>query len=302
MNERNLEFVVPEGTKMISGSALTQGGNPLHSDPVPEDDKKTKYSFLFPLRPGTTQFEVEYQLPYDGKANIDPKSLYSLQHFVAIVPKGMQFSAAADANFKQMNDPQQPDANVQVASSAQAGQHLSFQISGEGTLGDRQENAGAPSEQGGGSAQQGDRPGGGLGPPIDAPDPLQKYRWWILAGFAAALIAGGVFIASRQQAAQRTARAAGLSQMEDAEDFEVPAPPRPARQAAAKTRPAPVEQPVAPSAPRNSSKLLEGLKDELFELEIEHKQGRISQQEYEKTKAALDQTLQRALKRESQKA
>ena len=48
--------------------------------------------------------------------------------------------------------------------------------------------------------------------------------------------------------------------------------------------------------------LLEGLKDELFELEVEHKQGRISQQEYEKTKAALDQTLQRALKRESQKA
>ena len=47
--------------------------------------------------------------------------------------------------------------------------------------------------------------------------------------------------------------------------------------------------------------LLEGLKEELFELEVEHKQGRISQQEYEKTKAALDQTLQRALKRESQK-
>lgn len=304
MNERNLEFVVPEGAKIVSGSALTQGGNPLNSNPIPEDDKKTRYSFLFPLRPGNTQFEVEYQLPYDGKANVDPKSLYSLQHFVAIVPKGMQFSAASDTNFKQMNDPQQPDANVQVASTAQAGQHLSFQISGEGTLGERQENAGAPSDQGGGggSAQQGDRPGGGLGPPIDAPDPLQKYRWWILAGFAAVLIAAGIFVASRQQAAQRTARATGLSQMEDAEDFEVPAPPRPARQAAPKPLSAPVEQPVAPPAPRNSSKLLEGLKDEIFELEIEHKQGRISQQEYEKTKAALDQTLQRALKRESQKA
>jgi len=48
--------------------------------------------------------------------------------------------------------------------------------------------------------------------------------------------------------------------------------------------------------------LMEGLKDELFELEVEHKQGRITQQEYEKTKAALDQTLERALKRESQKA
>ena len=31
---------------------------------------------------------------------------------------------------------------------------------------------------------------------------------------------------------------------------------------------------------------------------MEHKQGEISQQEYEKAKAALDQTLERALKRE----
>ena len=45
--------------------------------------------------------------------------------------------------------------------------------------------------------------------------------------------------------------------------------------------------------------LLEALKDELFELEVEHKQGRISQQEYENAKSALDQTLQRALKREA---
>ncbi len=301
MNERNLEFNVPEGAKIVSGSAMTQNGNPLNSMPVPEDDKKTRYAFLFPLRPGTTQFEIEYQLPYDGKANIDPKSIYPLQHFVAIVPKSMQFSAGSGTNYQQMPDPQQPDANVQVASGAQAGQALVFQISGEGTLGARQENAGAPGGGGGGGggSQSDSRPGGGLGPPIDAPDPLQKYRWWILGAFALALVVGGVYVASRQQAAARASRAgAGLSQIEDAEDFEVPAPPRQTRQPAAKPRPAPLAE---PPAPRSSSKLLEALKDELFDLEVEHKQGRISQQEYEKTKAALDQTLQRALKREAQR-
>jgi hypothetical protein len=50
------------------------------------------------------------------------------------------------------------------------------------------------------------RPGGGLGPPIDAPDPLQKYRWWILGGFAAVLLIGGVYVASRQQSAARAVR------------------------------------------------------------------------------------------------
>jgi hypothetical protein len=47
--------------------------------------------------------------------------------------------------------------------------------------------------------------------------------------------------------------------------------------------------------------LLEALKEELFQLEMEHKQGHISQQEYEKAKQALDATLARALKRESAK-
>jgi hypothetical protein len=301
MNERNLEFYLPEGAKIVESSAVTQGGNPLNTAPIPVDDKKTRYAFNFPLRPGTTQFQIAYTLPYTGSANIDPKSLYPLQHFVAIVPKAMQFSPADGADYRSVNDPQQPDATVQVVSGAAEGQKLAFKVSGEGTLGARQENAGSPSEQGGGSAQQGERPGGGLGPPIDAPDPLQKYRWWILGGFAAALVVGGIVVATRQQSAQRTARAtAGLSQIEDAEDFEVPAPPRVTRAPAPKPRPAP-PAPVEEPPVRGSSKLLEALKDELFDLEVEHKQGRISQQEYDKTKAALDQTLQRALKREAQK-
>jgi hypothetical protein len=47
--------------------------------------------------------------------------------------------------------------------------------------------------------------------------------------------------------------------------------------------------------------LLEALKEEMFQLELDHKQGRISKEEYDKAKSALDQTLERALKRESQK-
>lgn len=305
MNERNLEFNVPEGAQIIESSAMTQGGNPLNTAPVPSDDKKTHYAFLFPLRPGTTQFQVAYQLPYTGSANIDPRSVYPLQHFVAIIPKSMQFAAAQGTKYQPMNDPQQPDANVQVASGAGLGEPLAFKVSGEGVLQARQENAGQPSE--GGGPPQADRPGGGLGPPIDAPDPLQKYRWYILAAFAAALIVGGVYIARRQQAANRLARAgAGNLSVDDEEDFEPVAVPVKTRARAPEPRrpePRPAEPRTAvptPAAPVSS--FLEGLKEELFALELDHKQGHISQQEYEKTKAALDQTLQRALRREAQKA
>jgi len=305
MSEHNLEFYVPEGAQIVEGSAMTANGQPVNSAPVPEDDKKTRYSFLFPLRPGTTQFQVAYQLPYTGSANIDPKSIYPLQHFVAIVPKSMQFSAAPGTNYQSMNDPQQPDANVQVASGAQAGQSLAFKISGEGTLQARQEGAGAPSE--GGTAQAENRPGGGLGPPIDAPDPLQKYRWYILGGFAALLVVGGVYVASRQQSANRAARAKGKGlpalQDEDDNDEDYEAAEVPARPSSASTARA-SDSRLQPAAPRisPSSMLLEGLKEELFHLEVERQQGRISHQEYETAKSALDQTLQRALKREAQKA
>ena len=44
--------------------------------------------------------------------------------------------------------------------------------------------------------------------------------------------------------------------------------------------------------------ILEALKEELFHLEVERNQGKITQEEYEKHKAALDQTLDRALKRQ----
>jgi hypothetical protein len=310
MNEHNLEFNVPEGAQIIEASAMTANGQPINSAPVPEDDKKTRYAFLFPLRPGTTQFQVAYQLPYTGAANIDPKSIYPLQHFVAILPKTIQFTPAPGAGYKSMDDPQQPDANVQVVSGTQSGQSLAFKISGEGTLQARQEGAGAPSE--GPSAQSENRPGGGLGPPIDAPDPLQKYRWYILGGFALVLVVGGVFVASRQQAANRAARSQGknVATAEDDEDYEAAeslavrevrtrevrsGDGRSGAVRSGDSRP----QPAAPRA--SASMLLEGLKEELFQLEVEHKQGRISQQEYEKAKSALDLTLERALKRDATK-
>jgi hypothetical protein len=296
MNERNLEFYVPEGAKVIDGSAMTAGGQPINSAPVPESEKKDRYSFIFPLRPGLSQFQVAYTIPYSGSANLDPRPLYPLQHFVAILPKTMKFtaSAAGATGFKPMSDPNQPDSIVQVASATTLGQNLAFKISGEGTLEGRESGGAQGGGGGGGGAQSSEagRPGGGLGPPIDAPDPLQKYRWWILGGFAAVLVIGGVYVASRQQAAARLVRQNAGSSAPSAmheEDEYGPAP----------TLAAPSAR---PAAARPTSMLLEGLKEELFQLEVERRQGQISQAEYEKAKSALDQTLERALKREAQKA
>jgi hypothetical protein len=283
MNDKNFEFYLPDGAKIAQGSAMTAGGQPIALSPVPEG-RDGKYAFIFPLRPGETRFEVDYLLPYSGSIAVNVKPVAPVQQFVVIAPKTMQFAAGAGASFQEMQDPQQPGVITQVASSVAAGQSISFRISGEGTL--PQDNADAnQTAQGGGSqtvAAPSNSPGGGLGPPIDAPDPLQKYHWYILGGFAGILIVGAVVVARRQQlGSQRPPQVEAYSVQET------------------EVRSAPAYQSGSSSriSANPKANLLESLKNEYFELELEHKRSLISRDEYDKTKAALDHILQRALKK-----
>ncbi|MGH9549501.1 MAG: carboxypeptidase regulatory-like domain-containing protein, partial [Terriglobales bacterium] len=278
MNDQNFEFYLPEGARIVDSSAETAGGQPLKTDPVPQKEKN-RYAFIFPLRPGQTLFQVGFELPYSGELSIDPKALYPAQHFVVMLPKTMQFSAPPGSSFESRANPKEPGATVQVASNTEQGQQLAFKISGTGTLseGDDSGGGGASSGDNGATAGRDSRPGGGLGPPIDAPDPLEKYRWYLLGGFAALLAAGAFYITNRSRSAEQslaTVSGFGASDVEVSDSF-------PARQ---------------PAAGR-SRMLLEALKEELFQLEVDHKQGNISQPEYERARTALDHTLERAIKR-----
>jgi hypothetical protein len=303
LNDRNLEFYIPDGAQFIedSGTAITENGAPVKSAPVPEGEKN-RYSFIFPLRPGLTRFEVTYRIPYGGSANLDPKSIYPLEHFMVMSPRSMHFKATpGSAKFKMIQFPNMPDATVQTASNTTHRQSLAFYISGEGTLGTaRQSGTQGPekhldSSTGGVlAAQSGNRPGGGLGQPIDAPDPLQKYRWWILGSLAGALLISGVYVASRQQSKMRA-----YSRQKPNSSLLTPAVEEGRCES---TGVAMLEASRAPTASRATSVLMTGIKEELFQIEVERKQGQISQAEFERVKAALDQTLDRALKREPHKS
>jgi hypothetical protein len=107
---------------------------------------------------------------------------------------------------------------------------------------------------------------------------LAKYRWYILAALCAVLIGGGIWTHERTlQEAPLIAEAAPV----------------------AATAGAPVSAPGAGAAgsPAPSNLLLTALKEEIFALEVEHQQGKLSQEEYDKARGALEQTLQRALTR-----
>ena len=277
MNDQNFEFYLPDGASVDQAMAMTAGGQPINASPVPQKEKN-RYAFIFPLRPGETQFQVSFHMSYSGQASINPRAIYGSQHFVVMLPKSMQFTAGQGASFQSMQDPRQTDAQVEVASNTTVGQPLDFTVSGTGTLSEGSSGEGQRgSGEGAPVVGRDSRPGGGLGPPIDAPDPLEKYRWYILGGFGVVLAVGAVYIVRRAPAVAGPEVASS--------DLDLPRTARPAKSKAS-----------APVYPQ-SSMLLDALKEEIFQLELEHKQGRISQQEYDKAKAALDQTLERAVKR-----
>ena len=301
MSERNLEFYIPDHARIIADSATAtiETGIPVKSAPLPENEKN-RYSFFFPLRPGLTRFAVTYQLPYRGSVNLDPTTIYPLEHFVVTLPKGMRFKASAtSASFKDLHFPNQPNATVRVASNVTRGQNLALSISGEAAqetsqqrssrhsvVGEQRSTRGAP------DAESNNRPGGGLGPPIEAPDPLNKYRWWVLGGAAAALLIGSLYVAWPKPTTRELRRQIDTSRVTAKQlegDFE-----RPDGAVLEKTR--------VPVTAGSTRLLMNGIREELFQLEVEHKRGNLSQAEYEKAKAAFDRTLGRALKREVQRA
>src|SRR5258706_6071520 len=273
MNDHNFEFYLPDGAKIESAQAKAPNGQPISAEATPQAEKN-RYAIAFPLRPGETQFQVEFTLPYSGSIKVDPKPLYPAQHVVVVIPKTMQFNAGNSTQFQSMQDPGQSDTVVQEGQQTEAGQSLPFTISGTGTISETPDQTASGAAKGQG---RDNRPGGGLGAPFDAPDPLHQNRWPILIGFALVLAVGAWVVMKRQPKA--VGATAGSVADPTVSSY------------------APVGS-VATSVPAaKSTMLLEALKEEMFQLELERRQGKITPSEYERAKAALDQTLDRALKR-----
>lgn len=267
------EIALPDDAQIDGADAQGPNGQPLPVQPSPVAGKKGVYSFSYALKPGETRFQVGYRLPYKGSANLSPRMTRDFEHFVVMLPQSMKWEPKNAGLFTPMTD--QPGATIEVASrvKAGAGDELAFKLSGMGTITEQQDASAETSGgmQGGGAGAQRSGPGGGLGAPIDAPDALEKYRWMIL-GVLGVVLAGGAYL-TVSRAASRRAVAASAS--------EVVSPPV-----------------VTPYAASTSNPLLDAMKEELFELEVERQRGQISEEEYKAQKAALDQTLARALARE----
>ncbi len=271
---KSFEIVLPPDAVVGDVAAQRPGGLPTNAKLVP-DGAKGHYAFNVPIQPDegdkNTLFQVAYTLPYSsGKYDFHEQILMAADNFAVLLPKSMTLTGGTGANFQSV----QADPGVQtlLMKHVEAGKIISFSISGTGAMPREDQNAQGGDNGQGGAVPSG--PGGGIGTPIDTPDPLSKYKWWILGGLALLLAAVAAFLL-RKPANGGVGVAAG---------------------AAAAGVPAAYAAPATPAA--KNAALLNALKEELFALESERIAGTLAQSEYDEQKAALETVLRRALKRQ----
>lgn len=273
----SFEVVLPDQAVLNGAGAQRPSGLPTSVKLEPEGPHG-HYSFNFPIQPDDgekdTLFQLSYNLPYDsGKFTFHAQESLPADNLAVLLPKGMTFAAADEAAFKQV--PQDPNLQTYVAKNAIPGKAVDFTVSGTGSM--PREAQGAPGSGGAGSAPEAGtaaplgQPGGGIGTPIDTPDPLSKFKYWILGGLALLLAAAAAFLLRKP--------AGGFATI----------PAIPAADGGEATL-------LAPTSTRSTA-LLNALKEELFALESEKVNGTITPEEYASIKDALETVLRRALKR-----
>jgi len=275
---KSFEVVLPEEAviELAQGQRPKAGALPTTLKLLP-NGPKGHYAFNFPIQPDEgdkdTQFNISYTLPYSsGSFTFHPQVSLSAQNIGVLLPKSMTFTAGSGSTFTPLN--QDPNIQTFVAKNAVPGKALEFTVSGNGSMPREDQGTGGPQA----GTQPGGQPGGGIGEPINTPDPLSKYKWWILGGLALVFAAAAAFLLRKPTGTPGVPLATTAGAHPSLTPF------------------APTSH--ATPASRNGA-LLAALKEELFSLESDKLTGAVTPAEYAETKAALETVLKRALKKNS---
>jgi hypothetical protein len=266
-SEHTFEVVLP-AEAVLDGAATTGPSNmPISATPDPVSPKG-HYAFSYPIRPNEgesgTRFSLTYHMPYSGSFKFSPRLMQAAENVAVLMPKSMKFVPGDGSNFQPIMD--DPNAQTFLVKNAAAGQALDFTVSGDGSL-PRDDQGGSKQGAQGAGGQDADAtqngpggpPGKGLGNPIDTRDPLEKYKYWILGGLGLALVVAAALMLR-------------------------------------KPAPAPAQPALSPAGTKRQI-LLEAMKEELFALETDKIEGKVTPEEYAEAKHALEIVLRRAFAR-----
>ncbi len=258
------EVYVPPNAKL--DSVLAAGPEKIVTmiSPAPVSGEPGHYWVNFPLRPGATKFAFNYDLPYNGYAAFRPHHTYPLQQLVVMVPSTMQFSSLS--RFQTLAS---GDNNYQVLGikQLQEGDGPQFELSGMGALPHFRDSANQQARSQAAVVSDSKGPAQGGAPALTHTNAQAKSGatteppLWPAIGFAIFLVCAGV---ARRVSKMRRATVHELSSRDA----------------------------VPPQGPTAG---LDGLKNDLFRLEVQRLRGSISEDEYASARQALETTVKRAL-------
>jgi len=268
IGNQTFAVTLPDGAQMGEASLTGPSGMPLTVAAVPSG-AKNRYAYDFPIKPGQTRFEVTYKVPYSGSHEFSLKPESPLSELGVLLPKSMRFNGLS-GGFTQ--DVDEAGLAVFFAKNVPANQEVKFSVSGEGLI---------PTEPAGGGPSQ--PTGDSSGAPIPSSSGGTKEALWFIVGALVILVIliGGGFVMWRKSAAAKAA----------AQD------PKTAKAASKARVQGRTQEQVQAQAAKPQGDMLDVLKDELFQLETDRVSGKISQEEYEKSKAGLDTLFRRQMKR-----
>jgi hypothetical protein len=260
IGNQTFAVTLPDGAEMGEASLTGPGGMPLAVSPVPSG-VKNQYAFDFPIRPGETSFEVVYKLPYSGQYEFSLTPDTPLNELGVLLPKSMKFTGVS-SDFAQDRD--EAGLAVFFTKNVPANQPVKFSLSGEGLV-PEEGSQGAPDTSSGPQSDAAATPSSAA--------PARSSAFWYIVGAIAGVIVGCALVLWRKVSRKKsTARNPKNGSSKRAE---------------AQSQPAAIEP----------DDMLDVLKEELFQLETDRVNGKISEEEYEKSKAGLDTLMRRQMSR-----
>jgi hypothetical protein len=268
--DHTFEFYLPPKATISSilAAGPNSGGVKISATAVAKDPGH--YTLNFPLRPGETRFSINYDLAYNGNVVLHPRLLYPVEQLDVMFPPSMAFKSADPAFHPIMTA---KEVTVETLNKVAAGPAPAFEITGNGAPPplsaahpatearpqsqlDAELHSLAPAKP---SASAGKSADAGTGQPssLNATSAQAKALLLPVVIGTVLLLVLGVVIWSRR---------------------------KPAPSIVSRATPA-----------THSSRLVEAVKEELFQLEQKKVRGAISREEYATAKQALDQAVERAV-------
>jgi hypothetical protein len=261
IGNQTFAVILPDGAQLTEASITGPSGMPLAVTPVPASTKN-RYAFDFSIRPGETRFEVVYKLPYSGQYEFSFTPDAPLSELGVLLPKSIRF-AGVSTSFKQDSD--EAGLAVFFAKDVPANQPVRFSLAGEGLV---------PQEGSPGASNPGSAPPASAATPANTSAEQSSAFWYIAGAIVGVMVGIALVIWRKNKRAKSAVSSPNISKSNN---------PKPAQ--------ATQDQPLKTEL----GDMLEVLKDELFQLETDRLNSKISEEEYAKTKEGLDTLLRRQM-------